>query len=422
MAIQNNFPNIRPTLNLNFALSKRVDPRITFVRATTATYFDQDGVLQSAANNQGRITFDPSTLDCQGLLIEEQRTNSIRNNTMVGAVAGTPGTLPTNWTYFEAGSELVAAVVGTGTENGITYIDIKVSGTVTAARSALIFFDSAAAASASQSWTESLYLKLQAGSTANIEQINIRTDYYNSTPTFISSTVGSALTVTSAALNTQRQSNAVTTPASTASIQPILRVRSNASGAIDITLRIGLPQLELGAFATSVIPTTTTALTRNADVASMTGTNFSSWYNASEGTVYSETELLSGVTSANRFILEFNDGVSTSGDKWDVRRTGGASCRTVVRNNGNTVGDRTQNNANNNLRIAAALNSTALALCTNGAATTEVNLTTPGNITVNQMQIGGGVDLNTLQLNGTIRSIRYYPVRVSDAQLQALTG
>lgn len=37
-----------------------------------------------------------------GLLVEPQRTNSIRNNSMQGAVAGTPGTPPTNWTMGTA--------------------------------------------------------------------------------------------------------------------------------------------------------------------------------------------------------------------------------------------------------------------------------------------------------------------------------
>jgi hypothetical protein len=47
-------------------------------------------------------------------------------------------------------------------------------------------------------------------------------------------------------------------------------------------------QVEAGAFATSYIPTVASQVTRSADSAVMTGTNFSSWYNASEGTFYCE--------------------------------------------------------------------------------------------------------------------------------------
>ena len=40
MSIQNNFPAIRPSLNLDFANVKALDPRITFTRAASAVYYD----------------------------------------------------------------------------------------------------------------------------------------------------------------------------------------------------------------------------------------------------------------------------------------------------------------------------------------------------------------------------------------------
>jgi hypothetical protein len=45
-------------------------------------------------------------------------------------------------------------------------------------------------------------------------------------------------------------------------------------------------QFESGAFTTSYIPTSGTAATRAADVASITGSNFSSWYRQDEGTFF----------------------------------------------------------------------------------------------------------------------------------------
>jgi hypothetical protein len=39
MSIQNLYPAISPSLNLSFALTKALDPRITFTRASTATYY-----------------------------------------------------------------------------------------------------------------------------------------------------------------------------------------------------------------------------------------------------------------------------------------------------------------------------------------------------------------------------------------------
>lgn len=47
----------------------------TFTRASSATYFDNAGVLRTAAPNQPRLDYDPSTLAPRGILIEEARTN-----------------------------------------------------------------------------------------------------------------------------------------------------------------------------------------------------------------------------------------------------------------------------------------------------------------------------------------------------------
>lgn len=75
MSIKQNFPTTKPTLNLDFANSKAVDSRITFTRASAATYTDAQGILQTLRDNKPRIDFDATTGECRGLLIEEQRTN-----------------------------------------------------------------------------------------------------------------------------------------------------------------------------------------------------------------------------------------------------------------------------------------------------------------------------------------------------------
>lgn len=68
-------PKSRPSLNLDFANSRYVDPRITFTRASTASYWDDKGILRQALAGQPRIDHDPATGECKGLLIEESRTN-----------------------------------------------------------------------------------------------------------------------------------------------------------------------------------------------------------------------------------------------------------------------------------------------------------------------------------------------------------
>jgi hypothetical protein len=69
--VVNNRPSIRPSLNLDFANSKVLDPRVTFTRASTAAYYDDKGVLRTAAANTARFDHEPVTGESKGLLIEE---------------------------------------------------------------------------------------------------------------------------------------------------------------------------------------------------------------------------------------------------------------------------------------------------------------------------------------------------------------
>jgi hypothetical protein len=80
MTIKNLYPTSRPTLDLNFAATKRLDPRITFTRASTATFVGADGLIQSAATNAARFDHNPATGESLGLLVEEARTNIETNS------------------------------------------------------------------------------------------------------------------------------------------------------------------------------------------------------------------------------------------------------------------------------------------------------------------------------------------------------
>ena len=71
----NNFPSVRPTLDLDFANSKTLDPRITFTRASGGSYVGADGLIKLAGVNEARFDHDPITGESLGLLVEEQRTN-----------------------------------------------------------------------------------------------------------------------------------------------------------------------------------------------------------------------------------------------------------------------------------------------------------------------------------------------------------
>jgi hypothetical protein len=270
---------VAPTLDYRFALDRReieaisLTDKLTYTGATNGTFVNQAGLIQQATTNIPRFDHGPVSRQSLGLLVEEQRTNSTRNNTMVGAVAGTPGTLPTNWPFQAATNGLAVSIVGTGTESGIAYLDWKISGTTSALATADISFARTAALTG-QTWTSSVYIKLVSGSLSAVTTTFIRLVEEDASINFVGGGSGSITLPTTASLGTQRGSftRTLSGGATVAFVRTNLAVTVSSGSTVDFTLRIGLPQLEQGAFATSVIPTTTTALTRPVDSAVIDGT------------------------------------------------------------------------------------------------------------------------------------------------------
>ena len=398
---------------------------ITFTRASTGTYFNSSGVLQTAAINAARFDYNPSTLAAQGLLIEEQRTNGIRNNTMVGAVAGTPGIAPTNWTVqINTTTGLTTQVVGTGTESGVTYIDLRVSGTASGAGTLDVFFENASAVAAltGQTWTGSVYTKLQGGSLTGISSPTFRLYEYTSGVVFVTGQVGAIATPTTAGLATQKTTATLTTNggATVAAIRPLINYVIANGAAIDITLRIGLPQLELGAFATSVIPTSTVAVTRSADVASVN--TLSPWYNATEGTLYAEAASTGYVLNTGFPVIASLDDGTVNNRITAFQGASAVSATVNVRSASvsTTVGDSGIDLSSTPLKLAGAFSGTTVNISVNGsAAITGTTNGVPSGITGLYL---GGRSLYLSVLNGYLRRIAYYPLRLTNAELQAITA
>lgn len=138
-----------PTLDLSFVRGGNVlDSRITFVRASVATYFDAAGVMQTASTNTPRFDYHPVTHVPRGLLIEEARTNLLLNsatlatqNVTVTAAATTLSFTGTG-TVTLTGASTAGPLVGTGaaTRVDLTFtptagsLTCTVSGTVTNAQ------------------------------------------------------------------------------------------------------------------------------------------------------------------------------------------------------------------------------------------------------------------------------------------------
>jgi hypothetical protein len=354
-----------------------------------------------------------------GLLIEEARTNSIRNSQAGGASAGT---LPTNWVATPSINGLTQTIIGSGTEDGLTYLDIQYAGTPTASASIFIGGESTSevVATNGQTWTSSFYVKLGAGSLSNTTiKLNI-VGRQLGVGVVAGQVTATTITPTSAALKTQRASAARTM--SSADVDRVvgqIEIEYTNANPIDLTLRIAAPQLEQGAFPTSYIPTTTAAATRAADSAVVTP--ISSFYNQAEGTVYNEfsVPVLDGATTL-RGIAQFAEAAAVQNRlQTGVRGTGLYSFSAVAANS--VEFDITTSAgavaAGTTVRAAQVYKSGDSARSFNGAAvgTSSAAITQPTRERLRLGDNGSGI------LNGHIRKVAYWPKRLTNTLLEQLT-
>lgn len=249
-------------------------PTVSFTRASTAWRWNSSGVLVPETTNTPRFQYDPSSLVARGLLVEGAATNGIRNSMATGAVAGSPGTPATNWSYGgDVGLGISPTVVGSTTEDGIGATDITFAGTSTGSGQIFVVYEATAiiAAVLGQTFTVSHFLRLVGGAATNI---SIRTGFFemDSGGAILATqfTTG-AQTVTSAALKTQRFSyTAAITNAACAYIRPFLRVTFPSGVTLNGTYRIGLPQVVQSSAISSPIITTGAAAARATDIALIT--------------------------------------------------------------------------------------------------------------------------------------------------------
>ena len=402
---------VPPTFAFDF-LRGSLDSRITFTRASAGTNFNSAGALVTAATDAPRFDYNPSTLIARGLLIEEARTNSLRNNTMVGASAGTPGTRPTNWQTNGAGlGTLTQTISNVTTTNGISTFDVRLSGTTSTVSYGFRWeTDTQIAASNGQVWANSFYVAKVAGATTNITSINSYIEERTGAGGFITSGNGSDLASSlTTTLTRAEQVRTLSGGGTVAVVNGGFLLLFSSGVAIDITLRIGMPQLELGAFATSVISTSTVAVTRAADVASITGANFTSFWNATQGTILANVEKSSASAVGYAFVVSDGTGsnrqrvfLNTDSNQYATVTTGGVEQLTGTNLN---LGSWAVNTAK---KVVIAYQSNNFAGTSGGAAPatdSTVNLPTVDRLYLGQNENGTGS-----YLNGWISSLSYYPV------------
>jgi hypothetical protein len=271
------------------------------------------------------------------------------------------------------------------------------------------------AALQNQNWSESLWISHVAGSFANISATSLNIRQSNILGSQVAATV---VTFSQPTSTLARVSGTATlSEVTTAFVTPGFRLTIANGAAIDITLRIGLPQLEQGAFSTSAIPTTTAAATRAADVAVMQGANFSNWYSQSEGTVFVSHAGSAG--NASRRVFSINDG--TINNTIQVIGSNGAGTQAnyaevfVGGVSQAQLGTGAYASGDQTSALAYKLNDIGFSKNGSAALTDSVALIP----VVTQLQIG---QLLGVFLNGHIRRLAFFPRRLADAELTSITS
>jgi len=196
------------------------------------------------------------------------------------------------------------------------------------------------------------------------------------------------------------------------------------AGALTLTVTgtVQYAQLEAGAFVTSFIPTAGSQVTRAQDIAKITGTNLTSWYNASQGTLYEEITLNS--TASFPSMPNFYDSSVPNTNNIDIWYGSGDNLASAgVRASGTSY-------PASNIYVAFTPPATGKFgfSFVSGQGYFSVNGSSPTSIsplvvpTIDTFALFGG-DNNYFYAGGStyLKKISYYSTALTSAQLQTLT-
>jgi hypothetical protein len=400
-------------LDLQFAADKtltaRKGPTPVFTRGSTGTFVGSNGLIQSAAINTPRFDHTAAGV-CRGLLIEESRTNlCLQSEDMNSATWGkVNGTISNNFGTSPDGTTNADKFVEDSASSGKYF---RQANLITIANSTV--------------YTWSVYAKADGRNFCSVQGDTSSGFLGTASFDLLNGTVGAVTAGTTATIQSVGSGwyrLAVTSTSTGTGVRPGFLLRTNATGTatqsyqgdgVSGVLFWGA-QLEAGSFATSYIPTTTGSVVRSADVCSITGANFTSFYNQSEGTMLTNAFT---PASGDRTVLAADD--NTANEMIRLRTEGTNPFFKVTDGGSELVAiDAGTVSANTSFKLIGAYKLDDFASSINGgAAVTDTSGTTP---TVDRMRIGAGQGGNTMC--GCVASLRYYKKRLPNAKLQALTA
>jgi hypothetical protein len=408
---------VLPRLALDFTTAS-LDPRITFTRTgNTATVVNSSGYVTPINADLPRFDYDPLTLVCKGLLIEEARTNVLLNSEAINLWTAANVNVSTN-NQTSPSNQLNADTLNDGSSGSSIGHYVSAAGFTPVASTtytASCFFKNLAN-------TQHVFISLR-GAASNYGGATF--DLTNLTAT--TSALGTGFSVSSTKIenygNSWYRCSVTVVAGSTVSSPGAFFGFSDNSAfttsgfpayvAASKSMAMWGGQIETGGFATSYIPTAASQVTRTADVATMTGTNFSNWFNASEGTLLASGETIGGTpypiyandgTANNRIgvILRLNGISGRSADMFTAgaSQLGGLSAFTFSQKNTSVLSYKTDNGT----------------VAINGLTpNTDNTVTLP---VVDRMNIGASI---TFTSNIWIAKIMAWNIAVTAAEVQAFS-
>lgn len=380
-----------------------------YTPTTTQAVTNYIPVLLTAASGVPRFEHNPVTGESLGLEIEEQRTNLVTYSEQFDNAA---------WVKTRANVTANSVIAPDGTLTGD-----KLAVDTTAATTHRLNYTTtlsavAHTASCFAKKAELNYLILQLNTVANsLTWFDLNAGTVSTLGANVTASItpaGNGWYKCSITGTVTAGTNDVVVYPSETNATPTTAVANGFSG-----IYIWGAQLEAGAFPTSYIPTVASQVTRAADSAVMTGANFSSWYRQGQGTLFADfvsiTPTLSGV-------FNFQDSAGSNAIGINTNALGSNTVRMSVDFNGSTqYSNSATATTNSNIKTAFAYATNNFASAVNGGA---VNSSSSGTVPSASLTayIGDIRASFSKPLNGTIRKIAYYPVRVTNAQLQALTS
>jgi len=342
------------SLDLNFAAGKtltaRKGPAPVFTRGTNATYVGSDGLIKTTTGvNDARFDHDPTTLASRGLLIEELRENQTKRSDGSFSNAYWNTTASNNTTAVDN-----VVVSPTGATNASTLTEIAGTNVLRHIHQQTGEFVPVADSDYSMSvWVKRptsnaiQYIQLAFWISGFGAQAYINFDIQNGSIGTGGTNIKdpSIVAYPNGWYRISAVSTSIASPASSgfqmgfSTASNAVRTQLYTASAPLKSIQMWGAQIEKGSLPTSYIPTTTTGTAaRSADVCSITGSNFSSFYNQSEGTIVSKVSRLdsSNLTTFGRRLYTVNDGTASNelGSTFDATHNANVGGTTIFSTSG----------------------------------------------------------------------------------------